>query len=862
MTNRPLTTQEFAKVRQLFHQGCDLLEGERAALLESLEPGETPLRDAVAALFNLDDSVAEKSEPGTGSLARELLENKQRQPAQLDCIGPYQILRTLGEGGMGVAYLARQSNPEREVALKTHRIGSDSLRSRFEREIRALARLQHPGIGQIFEAGTANTAFGDISYFAMEYVDGQSLMEYAAGRTMTIAQKLELMAKVADAVQHAHSNGVIHRDLKPSNILIRKVTGSDEPQPVILDFGVARVLEPDTGCTQMTEAGLLIGTIAFMSPEQLTGDNASVDARADIYAMGVLLSELLTGRMPFDIRNKAIGEAAIIITTQPPLPLSEPATGQIFDRDIETIVAKAMAKERERRYLTAAAFAEDIRRHLRHEPILARPATVMYQLSRFARRNRGLVASATVAVTALVVALCVSISMYFSAEKERLRADSREQLSSTLQDYLIDDLLKAAAPDRLGQDATILQVVMQGREELGTRFKDQPLVEAKVRRAMAEVLLSLGKTDESKEELEAAVALLETAAGPNDPATVGAMAQLGNCYLTLQQLKIGHQLSEETLRRAELVQPPDNRVLIQALKLSERSLFLRTRFAAAKLHAERALQLVESTAPVDPAIRLHLMCEIMGCEQRLGNPDRALEWNNRITSLVSVTDLAAQSTLPIVRALMVNHLAAKRFDEAIALARQLETTMERSTVPAVRGALYRQIVRVFERSEQPDVALEFARKAYDSFLLQYPDTNEQNVNATKDILDLYRKMPDRSLEMREWGLRLIGHRLMLSGGQRGAGVAEIRRQINSLAETAAKVNDAEYLELLWSQREILTPDRHPARAMYLAGYAILAADMKSASHFEEALAEAEKAVVNAVRKEASLAAIEAARARK
>ncbi len=861
MTNRPLTTQEFAKVRQLFHQGCDLLEGERAALLESLEPGETPLRDAVAALFNLDDSVAEKTEPGTGSIARELLENKQRQPAQLDCIGPYQILRTLGEGGMGIAYLARQSNPEREVALKTHRIGSDSLRTRFEREVRALARLQHPGIGQIFEAGTANTPFGDISYFAMEYVDGQSLMEYAAGRTMTVAQKLELIAKVADAVQHAHSNGVIHRDLKPSNILIRKVTGSDEPQPVILDFGVARVLEPDTGCSQMTEAGLLIGTIAFMSPEQLTGDNVSVDARADIYAMGVLLSELLTGRMPFDIRGKAIGEAAIIITTQPPLPLSEPATGQVFDRDIETIVAKAMAKERERRYLTAAAFAEDIRRHLRHEPILARPATVMYQLSRFARRNRGLVASATVAVTALVVALCVSISMYFSAEKERQRADSREKLSSTLQDYLIDDLLKAAAPERLGEDATILQVVMQGRAELGTRFKDQPLVEAKVRLAMAEVLVSLGKTDESKEELEAAVALLETAAGPNDPATVGAMARLGNCYLTLQQMKLGHQLSKETLRRAELIQPPDNEVLIQALRLHGRSQELLSHFAAARNDAERALKLVESQVPVDQATRLTFMCLIMSCEQSLGNTDRALEWNRRITE-IGTADLAAQSTLQIVRALMANHLAARRLDEATALAHQLGAGLERTTVPAARGGMYRQISRVFDRADQFETSLEFAHKAYDSFLLQYPDANAQNENATKDLVALYRKMPNHSAELREWGLRLIGHRLMLSGGKKAGGTAEIRKQIEGLAETPAKIDEAQYLELLWSQRDILTPKLHPARAMYLAGYVTIAAELGSNVHVEEALAAADQAVANAVRKDASLAAIAAARARK
>ncbi len=347
-----------------------------------------------------------------GVLAQVQAVDALRTPI-LERIGRYRLTRPLGEGGMGIVYAAEQDEPRRTVALKLIRPDrmSQAAQRRFQREAQALGRLQHAGIAQIFEAGLAHTEYGERPYFAMELVEGESITSYAAGRQLTVTQRLELLAEVCDAVQHAHEQQIVHRDLKPANVLV-----DARGRVKILDFGVARALDVNpTGTTLQTDLGQLIGTLPYMSPEQVRGDATAVDRRSDVYSLGVLAYELLSARLPLPVRGKPLIEAARIIRDDEPATLS--SLDSNLRGDVELIVAKCLAKEPDRRYQTAADLGLDLRRHLRGERPIARRPTVGYQLARFARRHRALVAATLAVLGAISAGLVVSLRLYWLAEQ-------------------------------------------------------------------------------------------------------------------------------------------------------------------------------------------------------------------------------------------------------------------------------------------------------------------------------------------------------------------------------------------------------------------------------------------------------------
>ncbi len=284
--------------------------------------------DAAAGSF-LDRPAVRTS--GDGALA-------EADPLVGARIDGFRVLRRLAVGGMGAVYEAQQENPRRRVALNVIRAGAASPESlrRFEHEAHVLARLQHPGIAQVFEAGSFDRGQGAQPFFAMELIDGQPLTAFAEADRLDTRKRLELFARICDAVHYAHQRGVIHRDLKPGNVLV----GADGG-PKILDFGVARVTDADVQATTLhTHSGELIGTVPYMSPEQVLGDADQIDTRSDVYALGVMLYELLSGRLPHDLRDKAIPEAARIIREDEIRPLS--SVNRIFRGDLETVVAKAL----------------------------------------------------------------------------------------------------------------------------------------------------------------------------------------------------------------------------------------------------------------------------------------------------------------------------------------------------------------------------------------------------------------------------------------------------------------------------------------------------------------------------------------
>jgi len=327
-----------------------------------------------------------------------------------DRVGNYVIREQIGEGGFAIVYAAEQERPvRRKVALKIIKLGMDTKQviARFEAERQALAMMDHPNVAKVFDAGATETGR---PFFVMEHVAGESITDYCDKQRMTIEDRLGLFAQVCEGVQHAHQKGIIHRDIKPSNVLVTVKEG--EPQVKVIDFGVAKAITQRlTEKTIYTEQGQLIGTPEYMSPEQAEMTGADIDTRSDIYSLGVLLYELLTGALPFDqttLRQAAFGEIQRIIREEEPAKPStrlsslgdDSATSAKRRRvdpkslyrelrgDLDWIVMKALEKDRSRRYASASEFAKDLHRHRRGEPVEAAPPSKLYRLSRFVRRNQ------------------------------------------------------------------------------------------------------------------------------------------------------------------------------------------------------------------------------------------------------------------------------------------------------------------------------------------------------------------------------------------------------------------------------------------------------------------------------------------
>lgn len=484
------------RVKEALYEAQALTGAARRGLLERLDAEDPTLAAEVRSLL-LESPIVDDAGRGITAAAGEMLRQAGAR-SELSSgvareIGPYRLLEVIGSGGMGVVYRAEQKEPiRREVALKVLGGGltSGRIAARFAAEQRALSLMDHPGIARILDAGGDETG---TPYIVMELVAGVPITDYCRTARPDRATLLKLFVSVCRAVLHAHQKGIVHRDLKPSNILVAEVDGA--PAAKIIDFGIARILDPPDAArprTLLTGEGQVLGTLEYMSPEQASGRVREIDTRTDIYSLGAVLYEMLTGSLPYDLSGRSVAEAVGIIGRDPPRPFRQTRGGaRHLPGDLETITMKALEKEPGRRYGGVGLLAEDVERYLRAEPIAARRPSTLYQLRTMVRRHRGAVivaGSTTVGLAVFGVAMAL---LYAGQIRERERAEIEAEKARLVSEFL-QETFAAASPEDLGRGATVMQVLDRAIGRLDRSFRSEPSLAATLRNTLGETVRALG----------------------------------------------------------------------------------------------------------------------------------------------------------------------------------------------------------------------------------------------------------------------------------------------------------------------------------------------------------------------------------
>lgn len=752
-----MTPEQYERVRSLFLQARDKPIEERAAFLDTACHDDSAIRSEVDALLNNDwpdDTFLATPPLGEHFLADNAPAFRPRttvdtgkthgtpaSPAHApEYIGRYRILNVLGEGGMGVVYRAEQERPQRIVALKVLRPGFNSYEAlqRFRHEAQVLGWLQHPGIAQIYEAGTADTGSGPQPFFALELVHGATLTDFARQRKLAIHDRLVLFARVCDAIHHAHQKGIIHRDLKPGNIIV-----DTSGQPKVLDFGVARVTDADLNVTVQTVAGQIVGTLAYMSPEQVSGDSRNLDTRADVYALGVILYELLTGATPIDITDLSIPEAARAITERTPQTLRH--SNRALRGDIETIVAKALEKDKERRYASAAALADDVRRHLSDQPIAARPATTFYQLRKFTRRHRTLVTTVVAALIVLSAALThmtLQRNRAIRAEQDAaanlVRAAAEAEKAGFINRFYTE-MLRAADPARDGRDVRVVDVLEQAAEHFMDDYSDQPVLQATLQNTIGIVYIGLGLFPEAEPFLRSAVDTRRRTFGDNHPETLEATTNLAGVLEKLGRWPEAETLTRRIRDARSASVGPDHVDTLNAANNYAEVLYKLGRISDAADIWQDTLARERRVLPADHALTLVTLNNLAQAYRHSGRDDDAVPVLRDLLARYGnlhgdkhPNTLTCMSNLAGILGKQGNFDEAERLLRHIVEVRRRELGTHPSTLTAINN-----LARLLQRAERFDEAERGALEVVAGHLELYGAANYRTVIARNNLATLW-----------------------------------------------------------------------------------------------------------------------------